>query len=157
LRVGLVWAGKPDLQEVDRKRSLRFEQVAPILGLEGVSFVSLQKGEAAEKQLAESPFASSVRDWTAEFGDFADTAALIENLDLVIGVDTSVIHLAGALGKPVWLLNRFNTCWRWLLDRDDSPWYPTLRQFRQTQPGDWAGVFARVRVALAEDLSRIVG
>ena len=155
LRVGLVWAGKPDLQEVDRKRSLRFEQVEPILDLEGITFVSLQKGPAAEKQLAESAFASSVRDWTAELGDFADTAALIDMLDLVIGVDTSVIHLAGALGKPVWLLNRFNTCWRWLLDRDDSPWYPTLRQFRQTQPGDWAGVFAQVRVALTEALVRV--
>jgi hypothetical protein len=153
LRVGLVWAGKPDLQEVDRKRSLRFAQIEPILGLEGITYVSLQKGPAAVQQLSESRHASAVLDWTGELEDFAATAALIESLDLVIGVDTSVVHLAGALGKPVWLLNRFNTCWRWLLDRDDSPWYPTLRQFRQTQPGDWDGVFVQVRAALERALT----
>jgi ADP-heptose:LPS heptosyltransferase len=90
-----------------------------------------------------------LHDWTDELGDFADTAALIEALDLVVTVDTSVVHLAGALGKPVWLLNRFDTCWRWLLDRTDSPWYPTLRQFRQPTPGDWDAVLAAVRAALA--------
>ncbi len=83
-----------------------------------------------------------------EIQDFADTAALIEALDLVISVDTSVLHLAGALGKPVWLLNRFDTDWRWLVDRDDSPWYPTLQQFRQPRPGDWASVVSQVRSAL---------
>jgi hypothetical protein len=83
--------------------------------------------------------------------DLADTAALIMALDLVIAVDTAVAHLAGALGKPVWLLNRFDTCWRWLLHRDDSPWYPTLWQFRQTAPGDWAGVLSRVRAALGKE------
>jgi ADP-heptose:LPS heptosyltransferase len=82
--------------------------------------------------------------------DFADTAALIETLDLVIGVDTAVVHLAGAMGKPVWLLNRFDTCWRWMRERDDSPWYPTLRQFRQPSPGDWDSVIARVRAALLD-------
>ena len=156
LRVGLVWAGKPGLEEVDRKRSLRFAQVEPILDLEGVTYVSLQKGPIAVKQLAESRHAERVLDWTEEIGDFADTAALAANLDLVIGVDTSVVHLAGALGKPVWLLNRFNTCWRWLLGRDDSPWYPTLRQFRQTQPGDWDGVFTAVKAALEEVVARRV-
>ena len=89
-----------------------------------------------------------LHDFTEELTDFADTAALIDALDLVISVDTSVVHLAGALGKPVWLLNRFDTCWRWLEGRDDSPWYPTLRQFRQKSPGDWAGVMAEVRDAL---------
>ena len=87
-------------------------------------------------------------DWTAELTDFADTAALIGALDLVISVDTAVAHLAGALGRPVWLLNRRDTDWRWLLERDDSPWYPTLRQFRQTRDGDWGPVVARVRHAL---------
>jgi ADP-heptose:LPS heptosyltransferase len=90
-----------------------------------------------------------VHDWTHELADFADTAALTEALDLVISVDTSVLHLAGALGKPVWLLNRFDTCWRWLLDRDDSPWYPSLRQFRQPNAGDWDSVMTQVRKALA--------
>jgi ADP-heptose:LPS heptosyltransferase len=80
--------------------------------------------------------------------DFADTAALVENLDLVISVDTAVAHLAGALGKPIWLLNRFAPDWRWLLDRHDSPWYPTLRQFRQPSPGDWTSVVLVVREAL---------
>jgi hypothetical protein len=78
----------------------------------------------------------------------ADTAALVAALDLVISVDTAVVHLAGALGRPTWLLNRFDSCWRWMRDRDDSPWYPGLRQFRQAAPGDWDGVIARVRAAL---------
>jgi ADP-heptose:LPS heptosyltransferase len=90
-----------------------------------------------------------VHDWTGDLHDFSDTAALIAGLDLVISVDTAVAHLAGALGKPVWLLNRYDTCWRWLLDRDDSPWYPTLRQFRQPAPGDWDAVIAAVSAALA--------
>ena len=87
-------------------------------------------------------------DRTAELADFADTAALMCALDLIITVNTSVAHLAGALGRPVWLLNRFNTDWRWLNDRADSPWYPTMRIFRQTAPGDWVGVLAAVRAAL---------
>ena len=86
------------------------------------------------------------RQWN-EF-NWADTADLIAGLDLVIAVDTAVAHLAGALGKPVWMLNRFDSCWRWLLNRDDTPWYPSMRQFRQTSRGDWAGVIERVRDAL---------
>ena len=82
--------------------------------------------------------------------DLADTAALIAGLDLVIGVDTAVVHLAGALARPVWVLSRFDGCWRWLHDRDDSPWYPTLRLFRQPCPGDWDSVIAAVRAALGE-------
>jgi ADP-heptose:LPS heptosyltransferase len=89
-----------------------------------------------------------LHDYTDAIHDFMDTAALIQSLDLVIGVDTSVVHLAGAMGKPVWLLNRFDTCWRWLLDRDDSPWYPTMRIFRQPRPGDWASVVRSVTDAL---------
>jgi ADP-heptose:LPS heptosyltransferase len=80
--------------------------------------------------------------------DFTDTAALIENLDLTVTVDTSVAHLAAALGKPVWMLNRFDSCWRWLLDRSDSPWYPTMRLYRQEGPGDWEGVVKRVKTDL---------
>ena len=90
----------------------------------------------------------ALHDFTADLHDFADTAALIDGLDLVISVDTAVAHLAGALGKPVWLLNRFDTCWRWLLARDDSPWYPALRQFRQPSPGDWHSVIGAARDAL---------
>ena len=89
-----------------------------------------------------------LHDFTEDLHDFADTAALIDSLDLVISVDTAVAHLAGALGKPVWLLNRFDTDWRWLQNRDDSPWYPTLRQFRQPTPGDWPSVIGRAQDAL---------
>jgi ADP-heptose:LPS heptosyltransferase len=92
----------------------------------------------------------ALRDHTGELNDFADTAALVENLDLVISVDTSTAHLAGAMGKPVWLLNRFDTCWRWFLEREDSPWYPTMRIFRQPHPGDWDSVIRAVASALRE-------
>jgi len=113
------------------------------------SFFSLQKGtRAAEIDATGLP----LHDFSAEWGDFADTAAFIINLDLVITVDTAVAHLAGALGKPVWLLNRRDSCWRWLLERADSPWYPTLRQFRQTQAGDWDSVVATVAAELKEFL-----
>jgi hypothetical protein len=152
IRVGLVWAGsprpdQPEANRVDRRRSVTLEHFAKLADVPGVSFVSLQKGPAAS-QTRSSPDLL-IHDWTDELDDFADTAALIEALDLVISVDTSVVHLAGALGKPVWLLNRFDTCWRWLLDRDDTPWYPTLRQFRQPKPGDWDSVILDVRAALA--------
>ena len=91
-----------------------------------------------------------MQDWTSELSDFADTAALVYGLDLVISIDSAVAHLAGALGKPVWLLNRFNPCWRWLLNRNDSPWYPTLRQFRQPVPEDWGSVIQAVGAALKD-------
>jgi tetratricopeptide (TPR) repeat protein len=152
LKIGLVWAGEPrtgapELAAIDARRSMALSTLAPLAEVEGVSFVSLQKGKPAA-QAAGPPAGMTLTDLTADVHDFADTAALIENLDLVICVDTSVAHLAGGMGKPVWLLNRFDTCWRWLLDRDDSPWYPTLRQFRQPSPGDWLAVVARVRDAL---------
>jgi tetratricopeptide (TPR) repeat protein len=146
LKVGLVWAGGTKMQR-DYERSIPLARFTSLAGLDGVSFVSLQKGDAAA---ATPPLGLDLIDWTAELIDFADTAALVAGLDLVIAVDTAIIHLAGAMGKPVWLLNRFIPDWRWLLDRDDSPWYPTLRQFRQTTPGDWDAVLARVRVALEE-------
>ncbi len=111
-------------------------------------FYSLQKGDDARAQLRHSALDHGVIDWSDDFHDFSDTAALIENLDLVIAVDTAVAHLAGALGKPFWLINRYNTCWRWLLDRDDSPWYPTARLFRQDETRTWDGVIARVQAAL---------
>ena len=151
LRVGLAWAGgvrpdQPELAAVDARRSIALARLAPLAAIEGVSFVSLQKGDAAAQ--AAPPTSLALHDFTGELADFADTAALIANLDLVISVDTSVAHLAGALGKPVWLLNRFDPCWRWLLGRDDSPWYPTLRQFRQPSSGDWDSVIAAAGTAL---------
>ena len=144
--VGLVWAGEGRAHLADRamdaRRSIPAALLAPLGAVGGVRFVSLQKG-ARERP----PFA--VCDWTGELADFADTAALVAALDLVICVDTAVAHLAGALGRPVWLLNRFDADWRWLRGRGDCPWYPSLRQFRQAGPGEWDGVIARVVEALS--------
>src|SRR5580704_991617 len=155
MRIGLVWAGNPRKElpgsnRIDRLRSLAFERLKPLFGIAGCEFYSLQKGDDAVAQLHESPLRHHVIDWTDDLHDFSDTAALVDNLDLVIAVDTSVAHLAGALGKPFWLLNRDGTCWRWLLGRDDNPWYPTARQFRQDDSRDWDGVIARVAGALAD-------
>jgi tetratricopeptide (TPR) repeat protein len=153
LRIGLVWAGgqgasRPEQLLLDRSRSITLARLAPLAAVPGLSFVSLQKGPPAA-QAQHPPAGMALYDFTAELSDFADTAALVEALDLVISVDTAVAHLAGALSKPVWLLNRFDTCWRWLLDRADSPWYPSLRLFRQKVPGDWDGVVADVQAALS--------
>jgi tetratricopeptide (TPR) repeat protein len=139
--VGLCWAGGSRYQH-DRRRSIPADVLLPLAEVPGICWVSLQK---AALQVPDLPLV----DWTADLDDFADTAALIAALDLVITVDTAVAHLAGALGRPVWLLNRFGGDWRWLLDRDDSPWYPTLRQFRQPALHDWASVIARIRSELA--------
>ena len=149
-RIGLVWAGDPrkgesKLHSLLRMRSLHFDQIRPWLAIPGLAFHSLQVGADALSQLDAN---SAVADHHAELRDFADTAALIVNLDLVVSVDTSVAHLAGAMGKPVWLLNRYNTDWRWLLERDDNPWYPTMRLFRQPALGDWDSVIAAVKEAL---------
>ena len=146
LRVGLVWAGGQKLS-VDRRRSIALNSLSPLGEISGVSFISLQKDEPAA-QAANPPPGMRLHDFTADLHDFEDTAALVANLDLVISVDTSVAHLAGALGKPVWLLNRFDTDWRWLLNRNDSPWYSTLRQFRQPSSGDWNSVIGAMREAL---------
>jgi tetratricopeptide (TPR) repeat protein len=153
LRVGLVWASNPDpLQDAARQRDRREKSISPdqlslLAEVKELSFVSLQKASTAA-QTRKSPAGLVLHDWTDELEDFADTAALVDGLDLVISVDTAVAHLAGALGKPVWLMNRFDTDWRWLLNRDDSPWYPLLRQFRQPAAGDWISVIAKVRDAL---------
>jgi tetratricopeptide (TPR) repeat protein len=156
LRVGLVWAGNPRKQlpnanRIDVQRSMAFDRLAPLLEVKECEFYSLQKGDDAVRQLRDSALQQEVIDWTEDLHDFSDTAALIENLDLVISVDTSVAHLAGALGKPFWLLNRYNTCWRWLLDRDDSPWYPAARLFRQDAARDWDSVIGRVQAALRDE------
>jgi tetratricopeptide (TPR) repeat protein len=157
LRVGLVWAGAPRpgalAAATDERRSFPLETFAPLAAPEGVQFFSLQKGLAAEQltQARQNGWAGpQIVDHTAELHDFADTAAFVANLDLVVTCDTSVAHLVGAIGKPVWILSRFDGCWRWLFGRDDTPWYPNARLFRQDAPGDWAGVVDRVVVALAE-------
>jgi tetratricopeptide (TPR) repeat protein len=154
INVGLVWAGdsrehQADSNRVDKLRSVSLAHYAPLADVDGVRFFSLQKGGAAA-QAKTPPARMQLIDYTDEFNDFADTAALVANLDLVITVDTSVAHLAGGLGIPTWMLSRYNGCWRWLLDRDDSPWYPSMRIFRQAQRGDWHEVVGRVAAALAE-------
>jgi tetratricopeptide (TPR) repeat protein/glycosyltransferase involved in cell wall biosynthesis len=148
LRVGVVWGGNP-AQHRDRMRSVGLEAMAPILATPGVTFFSLQKGEAV-RQL-ERWSQTGIVNLDAAIGDFGDTAAAIAALDLVITVDTSVAHLAGALGKPVWVLLPHVACWRYLLDREDSVWYPTMRIFRQSAPNAWAAPVE----ATADALSRL--
>ena len=114
--------------------------LAPLAALPDFAFISLQKGPAAAEP---APPGLALTDPMEGVADFADTAAIIENLDLVLSVDTSVAHLAAALGKPVFLLDRYNSCWRWLAGREDSPWYPTLRIFRQQRMGSWDDVLPR--------------
>ncbi len=152
IKVGLVWSGdprpdQPAAHSVDKRRSMRLAQMAPLAEVIGVTYVSLQKGSPAEQAL-DPPAGFALLDWTDELADFTDTADLVGALDLVITVDTSVAHLAGALARPVWVLSRYDGCWRWLEHGGDSPWYPTLRVIRQTARGDWAGVMGRVVAAL---------
>jgi tetratricopeptide (TPR) repeat protein len=139
LRVGLAWAGSATHIR-DRERSMRLEQLAAFFSVPNVDWFSLQIGPAAA-QIAKLPLA----DHTRELRNMGDTAALVAELDLVIAVDTSVVHLAGALGRPVWTMLPFSPDWRWLLERDDSPWYPTMRLFRQRTAGDWSSVVHEVR------------
>jgi Flp pilus assembly protein TadD len=145
-RIGLVWAGSAGYAN-DRNRSLPLASLMPLFEVSGLKFYSLQKGGQAA-QISVQAANHELIDHTPELNDFADTAALIANLHLVISVDTAVAHLAGAMGKPVWVLLPFSPDWRWLLDRDDSPWYSTARLFRQTTAGNWEEVIARVVEAL---------
>ncbi|HTZ02684.1 MAG TPA: tetratricopeptide repeat protein [Xanthobacteraceae bacterium] len=147
LRVGIVWAGNPEHVN-DSRRSIELGKFAPLFAVDGASFVSLQYGPRAAdlKKLKRKP---PIEDLAADFEDFVDTAAAVSALDLVITVDTSVAHAAGALGKPVWVLLPWVTDWRWLLNREDNPWYPTMRLFRQKQGEEPAEVIARVENELA--------
>ena len=146
LNVGLVWAGRIDHVK-DRERSMSLRTLGAWAGIEGVRFHSLQKGPPADETRSPPPGLELI-DLGAELSDFADTAAVIERMDLVISVDTAVAHLAGAMGKPVWLMLPRPAEWRWMEDRKDSPWYPTMRLFRQLQRGEWGDVVERIRVAL---------
>lgn len=149
-KVGIAWAGSPTHGN-DRNRSCSLEQFIPISQVQGVRLYSLQKGDATQ-QITQLTGAMQVEDIGVEFDDFADTAAAIENMDLVISVDTAVAHLAGALARPVWTLLPFAPDWRWMLGREGSPWYPTMRLFRQPEPGGWDAVFERT----AEQLQTLV-
>jgi Tfp pilus assembly protein PilF len=152
LRVGICWAGqsrpgRPEADAVDQRRSTELKMFAPLALVPGVSWVSLQKGPPME-QVANPPPGMTIGHWMEEADDFYDTAALIECLDLVISVDTAVVHVAGALNKPTWVLSRYDNCWRWLGHREDCPWYPSMRQFVQPQPGAWEAVMETAAVAL---------
>ncbi|MDD9878749.1 MAG: tetratricopeptide repeat protein [Magnetovibrio sp.] len=149
--VGLVWAGSPG-HENDRNRSIGLRALAPLLGVPGVRFFSLQTGPAAD-QLAALDGAGRVTDLGRGLGDFADTAASLAGLDLVISVDTATAHLAGAMGRPTWLLVPKVPDWRWGLGGGTTPWYQSLTLFRQTDAGDWRGPVA----ALAEALRKLAG
>jgi tetratricopeptide (TPR) repeat protein len=154
-RVGLVWAGNP-ANGNDRRRSMLLDAFLPLLDLPGITFVALQKdlGEREQALLAKYP---GVVVAGPGFQDFGDTAAAISQLDLVISVDTSVAHLTGALGRPLWILLPHQPDWRWLLHREDTPWYPSARLFRQTRPGEWGDPIARVVRALRTRTSGSVG
>ncbi|RDK01751.1 tetratricopeptide repeat protein [Paraburkholderia lacunae] len=147
-KVGLAWAGSPTFGN-DRYRSIALADLSALSEVKNVAWYPLQKGPP-HAQLAGAPDAFRAHDFTSGLNSFDDTAALIMNLDLVIAVDTSVAHLAGALGKPVWVLLPANSDWRWLENRSDSPWYPTMKLFRQTELGNWAPVVEEVAKSLLD-------
>jgi tetratricopeptide (TPR) repeat protein len=151
LRVGIVWSGSPRHTR-DPQRSIPLARLRALIEISGATFYSLQKGPAT-KELLDMPLDLNLIDLSGHLNDFADTAGALANLDLLVTVDTAVAHLAGALGKPVWILLTRNPDWRWLLDREDSPWYPTARLFRQKVAGDWSTVIERVQNELHRLLS----
>jgi hypothetical protein len=146
-RIGLAWAGNPEHPR-DRLRSIPLEYLVPLLNVAGTTFYSLQFGAGSE-QMKQLPPGVRLIDLGEELKDFANVAAMVANLDLVISIDSAVAHLAGALGKPVWILLNKGSDWRWFLEREDSPWYPTARLFRQTTPGEWQGVVTQIEIAAA--------
>jgi Tfp pilus assembly protein PilF len=151
-KIGLCWAGMnrghvAALTAIDARRSMTLQDFAPLGKIKGISWVSLQTGAPLD-QIKEPPAGMTIGEWSSDFSDFFDTAALVDCLDLVITVDTAVAHLAGALGKPVWLLSRFDGCWRWGLNRENTAWYPSMRIFNQKQPNEWAETVDRVAVEL---------
>lgn len=155
VKVGLIWnggfrIGAPELWAVNKRRNIELDQIAALRGVQGVDFYSLQKGDPAESELAarKDQVWPELINCVHLLNDFSDTAALMECLDLIISVDTSSAHLAGALGKPVWILNRYDSCWRWLKGREDSPWYPTAKIYQQKHPGNWDEVIVRVKADL---------
>jgi len=149
-KVGIVWAGDP-IHTNDHNRSCRLKDFMSLAKLKNVNLFSLQKGSCVDQIKNWPSDIEPIEDIGQGFNDFSDTAAAIENMDLIISVDTSVIHLAGAMGKTAWLIIPYESDWRWMLDRQDSPWYPTVRIFRQKQHSGWEELFDRVADSL-EDL-----
>ncbi len=160
-RIGLVWGGAPRSHDpvaagIDRRRSIGLAALAPLATLEGIEWVSLQKGPY-EADLEAPPPGMHIRNPMTGVRDLDDTAGLMMSLDAIVTVDTSVVHLAGALGRPTILLDRWDNCWRWQHGRDDSPWYPTVRIIRQARSGDWSGVVERLLPMLAESAEALSG
>jgi tetratricopeptide (TPR) repeat protein len=156
LKVGVIWNGgfradSPELWAINKRRNIELDVICRLKNVKGVDFYSLQKGDPAESELRtrKEELWPDLINYADLLNDFSDTAALMECLDLIISVDTSSAHLAGALGRPVWILNRYDSCWRWLRGRSDSPWYPTAKIYQQNTPGDWIGVIEDVKVDLA--------
>ena len=145
-KIGIVWAGN-SAHSNDSRRSMPVGTLTPLLETKNATFVSLQTGRRADEVRR---LGAGIFDLSPYLIDWAETAAIVANLDLVIAVDTAVAHLAGAMGVPVWTLLPHAPDWRWMLARDDTPWYRSMRLFRQEKPGDWAGVTARVARTLAE-------
>ena len=151
-RVGLVWAGT----DTDPRRACHLKWLRTLSGIPDVYLYGLQKGIAAEQIEVEGlPQGMRMINLGQEFEDFTDTAAVVDNLDLVVSIDTSVAHLAGAMGKPVWLMLPYSADWRWFLNRDDSPWYPTMRLFRQPDPGDWQSVGLQIGIELSRYAAKL--
>jgi hypothetical protein len=154
LKIGITWAGRPTHPN-DRNRTFKLDMLAPIADAakanpRGAKFFSLQKGDQA-KQAANPPAGMDLTDFSEELRDFADTAAIVQNLDLVITADTAVAHVAGALGKPVWVFIPFVPDWRWMLERPDTPWYPAnMRLYRQSKLRDWSRPVAEIADALRQ-------
>jgi hypothetical protein len=148
LAVAICWAGRPT-HELDRERSMSLEDLLPLTDLPGVALYSLQKGPRAS-DLAATGAGALIEDLSPQLDDFAVTSAVLMQIDVVVSVDTALVHLAGAMGRRAFVLLPFAADWRWLGQREDSPWYPTLRLFRQQKPGDWREVVRRVRSALDE-------
>ncbi len=151
-KIGLVWASNPENKKIFLKKSFKLNDFKALSAIQGLSLYSLQKGPASS-EVHNPPKGMKIINLDQELSDFADTAAAIVNLDLVISIDTSVAHLAGSIGKPVWTLLPFVPDWRWMLEKDDSPWYPSMRLFRQTKLNDWTEVFEKVKNALIKELT----
>ena len=146
-RIGIVWAGNSN-HRTDRHLDCPLSEFLPVLSIPEITFYSLQKGVRRE-DLAQLPSHIQVHDLVPQLGDFGDLAVIIDQLDLVISVDSPAAHMAGALGKKTWMLLSHVADWRWMLEGETTPWYPTMRLFRQTRPGDWSGVIERVAEALS--------
>jgi hypothetical protein len=145
-KIGFAWAGNPTFKK-DRDRSITLKNILPICSVQGARYFSIQKDlrDNDAEMLSANPHITHLGN---ELNDFQDTAAVMMSLDLIVSSDTAVVNLAGALGRPLWILLSFIPDWRWLLDRADSPWYPTARLFRQEKNGDWGSVVGDVRAEL---------